>query len=1228
MTSSPTSVSDSTSPSSSFARLHPRMQRWVHDQGWTSLHDAQERAIEPILRADSDVIIAAATAAGKTEAAFLPILSRLASDARTGERPDPWTAHDPWTEPAPTASTGVQVLYLSPLKALINDQYDRLEQMCEHAEIPVHRWHGDVGEHAKRKVRDDPSGVLLITPESLEATFVNRGTSVPAMFAGLRFVVIDEMHSFMSTPRGAQLQSLMNRVEYAIRRRAPRIGLSATLGDMTRACEFLRPAAPGGVTVIASAADTRALQLQVRGYVKTDPAMTNSEAGAVEVQGGEVSIEDVTSGDRLAIAEHLFRNLRGRDNLVFANARRHVELFANLLSRRSEADRVPNEFWPHHGSLSKEMRESVEAQLKDRTRPATAICTSTLEMGIDIGSVSSVAQIGPPPTVAAMRQRLGRSGRRDEPSVLRAYVSEPDLESDSHPVDQLRCDIVQTIAMVELMLERWVETPDDPGFNYSTLIQQVLSTIAQHGGARAADLHRVLCGPGPFALVDQTRFARLLRAMATNDLISQASDGLLLPGATGERRINHYSFYTAFQTEQEWRLVVNGRTLGSMPISQPLYDGVLLIFAGQRWKVTRIDTASRVVELERSSGGNPPAFGGTGSVVSDEVRARMVAVYRSDTTPAWLDRTATELLQQGRAAYRRYDLDHTSVFTNGKGGLIFGWTGDRALFTTALAFQARGIEADVEGPTVQLAGVTANDIARLLTDMCAAGQPDPLRLAAEVQNRDIDKWDWVLDDELAHESNAARLLDVDGAWRLFDRTRQSLTSTRTPSVTVARATTTHLPPPIPVLDFNLRQADLLTQEFCVIDVETTGFSPRLGDRILEVAAVRMRGDGTILSEWSTLVNPERDVGATRIHGITAGDVLDAPRFADIAGDLLRHTVGAVLVAHNYRFDRDFIAAEYQRAGTTLPPLPAVCTLSLGALVHSGGVSRRLSDCCAQLGIELTDFHDALGDARAAAAVLTRYIRMAIERGNRTLADIGCVPLDWPASLPALPESNRQHRRGGAYQRVAAQADYLAALVARVDTSNPADPDTAAYLEILDRALEDRRLSETEAHALAATAAEWGLQAAEVAEAHKNYFSSLLATATADGVITDLEHRDLVLVGSLLQLRHNDVECQINDAQLAEPTGRPTATNTLAGMSVCFTGALNGRIAGEPITRDYAHELAESAGLVAKSNVSRGLDLLVIADPDSLSGKARKARDLGTRVIAEQVFWNAIGVVTD
>lgn len=747
------------------------MQRWIYEEGWTTLHDAQERAIGPILDCDRNVIIAAATAAGKTEAAFLPILSTLATAADESQpaEQDSWTAHNPWAERETEAAVGVQVLYLSPLKALINDQFQRLEHLCGRASVPVHRWHGDVSGSRKRKTLADPSGVLLITPESLEALFVNRGTQVPGLLGGLRYVVIDELHSFLATPRGAQLQSLLNRVEIAIRCRPPRIGLSATLGDMRQAAAFLSPRDPERVVVVESSSDNQEVQLQLRGYVATPPPISSSQTRSPETTDHEASSEESTSGDRLAIAEHIFRYLRGRDNLVFANSRREVELYADLLARHSENRHVPNEFWPHHGSLSKEMRESVEDQLKDRNRPATAVCTSTLEMGIDIGSVSSIAQIGPPPSVTALRQRLGRSGRRDDPSVLRLYVSEHDLDQRSSAIDELRCNVVQTTAMVRLMLAHWLEPPNDPGFNYSTLIQQIMSTIAQHGGATAGELHRALCGPGPFQLVDQTRFARLLRAMAAHDLIVQASDGLLLHGGDGERYVNHYSFYTAFHTAPEWRLVTGGKTLGTIPIYHPLYEGVLLIFAGKRWKVTNVDASARVVDLKRSSGGIPPLFGGDGAAVSNQVRAEMVAVYESTDTPLWLDQNAQQLLAEGRSAYSRFGLNETTVLANSSGVLLLPWTGDGALFTAMTALLGEGIETSVEGPAIRMLQIGVEEAATTIRRLLDNTPPSAEELAATIQNRVIDKWDWVLDHTLSCESAGTRLLDIDGAWALFAR---------------------------------------------------------------------------------------------------------------------------------------------------------------------------------------------------------------------------------------------------------------------------------------------------------------------------------------------------------------------------------------------------------------------------------------------------------------------------
>ncbi len=384
-------------------------------------------------------------------------------------------------------------------------------------------------------------------------------------------------------------------------------------------------------------------------------------------------------------------------------------------------------------------------------------------MGIDIGSVASVAQVGPPPSVSSLRQRLGRSGRRDEPAVVRLYITEEDLDVRSSVPDQLRCDLVQTIAMVRLLLARWLEPPDDPGLNLSTLIQQVLSVIAQHGGATAGELHRALCGPGPFALVDTKRFARLLRAMCAADLVTQAGDGTLLHGGEGERVVNHYSFYTAFKTPEEWRLVASGRALGSLPISKPLSEGGLLIFAGRRWKIVGIDSHAHVIELVKAAGGMPPKFSGDHALVGDHVRAEMRNVYGDCDVPVWLDRQATVLLQEGRAAWRRLGLDTRVVVDIGKDTLVLPWRGDRALVTASLMLGSLGLEVGVEGPMLSITACDPEQLVGAAKQLLEGAAPDPVEIAGHLENTELDKWDWVLDDDLAAEAAAARLLDVDGA---------------------------------------------------------------------------------------------------------------------------------------------------------------------------------------------------------------------------------------------------------------------------------------------------------------------------------------------------------------------------------------------------------------------------------------------------------------------------------
>ena len=523
-----------------FQRLDPKVQKWVYKQGWTDLRDIQKKAIEPVLSGGSDLVISASTAAGKTEAAFLPACSAIAGE-----------------------TNGFGILYLSPLKALINDQYRRLEDICDMLEMKVTPWHGDSSQSKKKNARRYPEGILLITPESLEARLVLDPGWVRVAFESLKYIIIDEYHCFVGSERGTHLQSLMYRLENLLGRQRspiPRIALSATLGDMDGVMSFLRPNSDFPRLLIKGGSGMD-LELWVRGYV----SRVSDESEDEDTE--ETSVTSPSAD--VQVARDLYKILRGDSHLVFANRRRDTEKFAAMLTDLCRENLVPNEFFPHHGSLSKELREELESRLQRGALPTTAVCTMTLELGIDIGKIKSVAQVTAPNSVSSLRQRLGRSGRRGEPAMLSMFIKERDLAEALSVVDKLRLELLQSIAIIHLLLrEKWYEPPDRNLFHFSTLLHQVLAVIAQWGGVRAEQLWSVLCKSGTFSKVTEEQFRILLHDMGEKDLIRQISGGELVLGKEGEKTVGYYSFYAVFKTPQEYRIIIEeeGKTLGTLPI--------------------------------------------------------------------------------------------------------------------------------------------------------------------------------------------------------------------------------------------------------------------------------------------------------------------------------------------------------------------------------------------------------------------------------------------------------------------------------------------------------------------------------------------------------------------------------------------------------------------------------------------------------------------------------------
>jgi DNA polymerase-3 subunit epsilon len=405
--------------------------------------------------------------------------------------------------------------------------------------------------------------------------------------------------------------------------------------------------------------------------------------------------------------------------------------------------------------------------------------------------------------------------------------------------------------------------------------------------------------------------------------------------------------------------------------------------------------------------------------------------------------------------------------------------------------------------------------------------------------------------------------------------------------------------------------------YAVVDCETTGIHPSAHHRIIELAIVDVDATGEPVDRWASLLRVDRDLGPTGVHGIRGRDLRDAPRLEDVLGDVLDRLAGRAIVAHNARFDCAFLEAELARLDIDVKPLPQICTMALAGALGIGGSRMRLADCATALGDALTEAHSAEADALACASILAAFLH---EKGLEALREYergkARSPAAWPKSDSRAPCCPR-----GTVAVAAGEPSFLASLVGSADAALGDDTALVApYLEVLDRAIEDRRLSEAEQAELAETATMLGLSADRIRSLHSDYMGTLIALARRDSIITDRERYDLILVGEALGI--DEVE-DLLDQPFAGPG--MAQQESLSGRSVCFTGALTCTYEGVQVTRELAHKLAEEAGMVVAPRVTKKLDMLVVADPDSASGKAAKAREYGVRIVAEAAFWPMLGI---
>jgi DNA polymerase-3 subunit epsilon len=411
-------------------------------------------------------------------------------------------------------------------------------------------------------------------------------------------------------------------------------------------------------------------------------------------------------------------------------------------------------------------------------------------------------------------------------------------------------------------------------------------------------------------------------------------------------------------------------------------------------------------------------------------------------------------------------------------------------------------------------------------------------------------------------------------------------------------------------------------KIAVVDLETTGLSPWRHDRIVEIGIVTLDSTGAILMEYETLVNPSRDIGPSCIHQIRSEDVLRAPVFSDVAGDVLRILSDCdVIAGHNVSFDMNFLIKEYGRIGVELPHVPLLCTCNM-----FGRASLR--SCCEELSLPFNEQpHRALADAKVTAGI----VALLCSDDPTIIESHRSSNVQWPKLTPlGTPCFTRSH----AEQTLIETPRFLQRLSALIHHDTDAEvANILAYMVLIDRILEDRVIDQSEEDVLVDAVTNWGLSSGQLSTAHSNYIHNLAVSALADGVVTDAERRDLHLVARLLGQSEitldNILESAASQLSIARSASRNVESNNeLVGKSVCFTGQLSSTLGGQLISRDFAETLAKDAGLKISSNVTKKLDLLVVADPHSQSSKARKAREYGTRILSDSVFWRLAGIAVD
>ena len=729
-----------------FDRYAPFVQEYIYQNHWENLRSIQVAAADAIFNTDENVLLTASTASGKTEAAFFPIITLFSEDM----------------------PSSVGCIYIGPLKALINDQFSRLNDLCAEADIPVWHWHGDVAQSHKAKLMRHPSGILQITPESLEALLLHKHAAIAKLFGDLRFVVIDEVHSLLRGDRGGQTLCLIERLSRIAGVNPRRIGLSATIGDPEGTGEFLS-LGTGRKTIIPKI-DAKGSKWRLsmeHFYVKDAQAAEDKQIpGALPVL--EEKTDDAPANADPGIG-YIFEHTRGKKCLVFVNSREECEMVTTTLRHYCELNHEPDRFLVHHGNLSASYRETAEGIMKDDSQYMTTVTTATLELGIDIGRLERAFQIDAPWTVSSFLQRMGRTGRRELPPEMWFVIREDEPEVRAMLPTTIPWKLLQGIALVQLYLEeRWVEPPRLDRLPFSLLYHQTMSTLASCGEMSPRALADRVLRLHYFHRITQEDYRVLLRHLIATDHIQQTEQGGLIVGLAGERVINSFKFYGVFQESEEYTVRSESQELGTVVSPPPV--GEKLAIAGHVWQVLDVDHKRRLIYCRQVKGSVPAYFGQCPGDLHTKILTRMRRVLQEDRQYPYLMKNAVARLEQARfTAAHSGAAEKPLINLGGNMWCLLPWVGTYTFLTMERFLKIKCADRlglrnlDSARPFFIQFTMKADESAffRVLAEEIR--KPiDPMELVYPKELPLFDKYDEYLPEELVKKGFALGVLDVDG----------------------------------------------------------------------------------------------------------------------------------------------------------------------------------------------------------------------------------------------------------------------------------------------------------------------------------------------------------------------------------------------------------------------------------------------------------------------------------